>query len=567
MRTAGTIVSTVSTRLRLPRHGGLLALAVLLVLSDSSLAPAANEKLELTVVDSETGQAVPCRVHLRDNRGRPRRLGKFPSLGDHFATTGQVTFQLPVGSYQFEIERGPEYVLRTGHFTLQRFSDDTKTVDLKRIVDLKQEGWWSGDLHLQRPVEELPALMEAEDLHIAANVTWTNKQSLWNRRALPDSPVLRLENDRYCELLAGRDERAPGTLLFFHVEQPAIVKAGPASATLRRRTSGQQQPDTSGDAGDTAGDDAADEILPAMPSVDAARPTLAELAAAVRRQGGWVDVENPFSPDLPVLLAQGTMDSFQLAHGDLQRNKTEMGDVTRFLRGKEERPGPLAPGEWAQRIYYQMLEAGFRIPPSAGSGSGVSENPVGYNRMYVHLDGPLSWEAWWEGFRAGRVMVTNGPLLRPVVQGAYPGHVFTADEGQPLQLQAALNLTTREPIHYLEIVQNGRVAHVVRLTDLVRDNGRLPPITFEESGWFLIRAVAENQSTYRFGSTAPYYVEIGGKPRISRKAAQFFLDWVDGRLAALEKAAGQGEDAAAIRLELQSARRFWQGRVRDATAE
>ena len=35
--------------------------------------------------------------------------------------------------------------------------------------------------------------------------------------------------------------------------------------------------------------------------------------------------------------------------------------------------------------------------------------------------------------------------------------------------------------------------------------------------------------TYRFATTAPYYVEIGDQPRISKTSAQFFLDWVDER--------------------------------------
>ncbi|HAK94366.1 MAG TPA: hypothetical protein DCM87_05035 [Planctomycetes bacterium] len=51
-------------------------------------------------------------------------------------------------------------------------------------------------------------------------------------------------------------------------------------------------------------------------------------------------------------------------------------------------------------------------PPSAGSASGVLPNPVGYNRVYVHVDGELTYAKWWEGLQAGRAFVTNGPLLR-----------------------------------------------------------------------------------------------------------------------------------------------------------
>jgi hypothetical protein len=58
-----------------------------------------------------------------------------------------------------------------------------------------------------------------------------------------------------------------------------------------------------------------------------------------------------------------------------------------------------------------VLNCGLRIPPSAGSGSGVLPNPVGYNRVYVHLDEQLTYDGWWQGFKQGRSLVTNGPLL------------------------------------------------------------------------------------------------------------------------------------------------------------
>ncbi len=431
--------------------------------------------------------------------------------------------ELPLGSYQFEIERGPEYVLRTGHFTLEKFSDDTKTVDLKRIVNLSEEGWWSGDLHVARSVEQMERLMRAEDLHVAADVTWRNGSSL---RAQPESMVLRFDGNRYCDVLVGRDERVTGALLLFGLRQ----------------------------------------AVP-LPRSQETIPTLADVAADARRSGGWVDVENPFSWDLPVLLARGEVDSFQLAHGDLQRKQMAASDLGSRPRNKTDYPDPLGPGEWTQRIYYHLLESGFRIPPSAGSGSGDNENPAGYNRMYVQVGGELTWERWWEGFRAGRVFVTNGPLIRPLVEGHYPGHVFTAPSGDELELQVQLNMATRDPVPYLEIVQNGRVVHVVRLNDWVKENGKLPPVKFTESGWFLIRTVAENNATYRFASTAPYYVEIGERPRISRRSCQYFLDWVEETLKMLAAARLPVETMRTHGNELEAARRFWKARLADATVE
>jgi hypothetical protein len=123
-------------------------------------------------------------------------------------------------------------------------------------------------------------------------------------------------------------------------------------------------------------------------------------------------------------------------------------------------------------------------------------------------------------------------MLRPVVNGEYyPGHVFEGEEGDEPQFEIALNLATRDKINYLEIIKNGEVERSVRLDEYAR-TGQLPPITFTESGWFLVRAVCDLENTFRFASTGPYYVEIGQKPRISKASAQFFLDWVNERIEA-----------------------------------
>ena len=186
-------------------------------------------------------------------------------------------------------------------------------------------------------------------------------------------------------------------------------------------------------------------------------------------------------------------------------------------------------GRWTETVYYNLLNCGLRIPPTAGSGSGVAPNPVGYNRIYVHVKEPFNYERWLESLCVGRVVVTNGPLIRPDVAGELPGFVFRADGGQEVELDAGLTLSTRDPVSYLEIVQNGRTVHQVRLDQWAKEGGKLPPIRFRESGWFVMRAVCDLGMTYRFASTGPYYVEISNQKRISRAAVQFFLDWLDPR--------------------------------------
>jgi hypothetical protein len=79
----------------------------------------------------------------------------------------------------------------------------------------------------------------------------------------------------------------------------------------------------------------------------------------------------------------------------------------------------------------------------------------------------------------------------------------------------------------LEIVKNGEVDISERLADWVNKKGRLPPLEFDDSGWFLVRAVTTDNRKYQLASTGPYYVERDGRPRISKRSVQFFLDWID----------------------------------------
>jgi len=80
----------------------------------------------------------------------------------------------------------------------------------------------------------------------------------------------------------------------------------------------------------------------------------------------------------------------------------------------------------------------------------------------------------------------------------------------------------------------------------------------------LVRAVTGNPKTYRFASTGPWYVEIGDR-RISRKAAQFFFDWVYERARRIELPAGEQRDA--VLKYHRAARDYWQQLLNEANAE
>jgi hypothetical protein len=188
---------------------------------------------------------------------------------------------------------------------------------------------------------------------------------------------------------------------------------------------------------------------------------------------------------------------------------------------------------------------------------------VGYNRVYVHVGPELTWEKWWDGLRAGQSFVTNGPLLRVEADGCLPGTVFMSAEAKEIPITA--KLTSKDKIPAIEIVRDGKIERTVRPEELER-TGSLGTLKFERSGWFLVRAIAEEPKTFRFASTAPFYVEIGAeKRRVSRASAKFFLDWVDERRGRV-KEPDEEKRAEVLRFH-DDARKFWADLLEKANAD
>lgn len=292
------------------------------------------------------------------------------------------------------------------------------------------------------------------------------------------------------------------------------------------------------------------------------------IARDARKLGGHVVARTPYAWHLPVWLASGQLDAIQLIHHHSLRDGVADDEDDGRPRDRSLYPGRSGNGRWSEAVYYHVLNCGLRMPPAAGSGSGTNDNPIGTNRVYVYCGDEFSDERWWEGLAAGRVFVTNGPLLRPLVEGRPPGYVFHLDAGGSLMLEIGLNLATRVPVEYLQIVKNGRAEAEVRLADWKSKKGRLPPIAFDESGWFLVRAVTNNERTYQFASTGPYYVERAGRPRVSRRSVEFFLAWIDAATKRLGEMPGL-DDAArdALLAEQESARWFFKDLLAAANVE
>ena len=476
-------------------------------------AQRSDGQLRVEVVDIATDQPIAARMHLKNSRGRPVRL-RLPNSaehGGHFYIDGQVTLPLRAGQYTFELEAGPEYRTRTGHFEIERHADDSERIEMTRFADLADEGWYGGDLDVARRPTELPLILRAEGLrvvplHAGSRATKSARENTGSTAQLVATPG--------------------GELLLIDMKSPLEL---PSAAGLRSSLS---------------------------------------VVREARAHNARIFVRTPYAWDMPAWLASGELDAISLIHHHALRDGTLDDENDGRPRDRALFPGRTGNGRWSERVYHHALSCGLRIPPAAGSGSGTNDNPVGTNRVYAYCGEEFSHETWWDALEAGRVFVTNGPLLRPMVEGQPPGHVFHLADGQSLTLEIGLELATRVPVEYLQIIKNGEVAAEARLADWVGKKGRLPPLTFDDSGWFLVRAVTSNERTYQFASSGPYYVEQAGRLRVSRRSVQFFLDWIDAaeiRLNEMEKLTGAERDA--LQAEQQSARRFFQDLLAGANAE
>lgn len=453
---------------------------------------------------------MPARIHLLNSEGKPHRPSGFPSWHDHFVCDGNATLNLPDGTYSYTVERGPEFSAATGQFQLRDDQSQSITARLHRLVNLAEEGWFSGETHVHRPLKDVELLMRAEDLHVAQVITWWNKTNPWKNNSLPKPVIQTFDEIRSFHSLSGEDERDGGALLYCDLPQPLEIAGGAQHF-----------------------------------------PSSLIFAQQARERGAkWFDAEKPFWWDFPMWLAHGVADTVGIAHNHMHRGGVLENEAWGRARDRAKYPAPLGNALWTQDIYYHALNCGLRLPPSAGSASGVLPNPVGYNRAYVHVEGNFTYEKWRAGLLAGRSFVSNGPLLRCRANGKLPGHVFSSDG--PLEITIEGRLDSRDPITAIEMVRNGVVQRI-----------QLPAkMTLETSGWFLVRAIADIPNTFRFASTAPWYVDIANHPNpANRDSAQFFVAWCRERITTLENRPELSETLKdQVLAPWRTALRFWESK-------
>jgi hypothetical protein len=472
-------------------------------------------RLRLTVIDAQTGRLAPARISVTGEDGRSfapddawrhaddafdRNQRRFEY--GYFHSTGTSILTVPAGAMTVEISRGPEWGVVRRQVMVSVDSTSTVPVALKRIADLPAQGWYSGDLHVhmnyggsyRTTPPRLAAQARAEDLHVVENLI-VNKEG-----RIPDIGYF----------TGAPDPVSSATTLIVHDQEYHTSYWGHVGLLGLRRNI--LLPGYSG------------YVNTAAASLF---PTNASIMDLAHEQGGLTGYVHPFDayPDpadstkpltneLPVDVALGKVDYYEA-----------LGFVDDYVA--------------TAKVWYQLLNCGFRIPAGAGTDAMANfaslRGPVGMNRVFVKSGAPLDHRRWLAGLKAGRTFATNGPLLGFTLGGKELGSEL-AIGARVQELRAKVTLNSMVPVDHLEIVRNGEVLMQIPLSGDRTKISISVQVPVRGSGWYLLRARGNEPAYpildfYPYATTSPIYVTVARQPIRSPRDATYFVAWI-GRLEA-----------------------------------
>jgi TolB protein len=185
-------------------------------------------------------------------------------------------------------------------------------------------------------------------------------------------------------------------------------------------------------------------------------------------------------------------------------------------------------------VWYRLLNLGVPIAPTAGTDVMTDfyhTMAVGSTRAYVRLPEGYTFERYLDALRAGRSMVTNGPMIEFRLGDAGPGAVHAAGE----RASWTLDVHSAVPVDRVEILVNGRVVWSGAGLDRPGTRRLSGTLQLPAGGWVAARAVGPETTrwpamdSYAFAHTAPVWLgRVGStEPAAERTAAAELLHALD----------------------------------------
>ena len=438
-----------------------------------------------TVVDEATGAPVPCRIHFRSPSGVPWQphghnnhvnadlpawgvdVGGDTRLGavSYALIDGRCQGWLPEGDVLVEVVRGFEYEPLRERVRIEPGQRDLR-LSIRRWVDLRREGWLSGDTHVHFPSVDASHLeAAAEDLHVVNLLQMQVGHLFANIEDFSGRPSVSADGETIVYVGSENRQGALGHMGLLGLQEPIMPWSTDGAG-------GRE-----GEVGGTI------------------ETTLSHWADAAHAQGGLVVLPH-FNPavngEAATLIATGRIDAVEM--------------VRLFQYPHEE--------------YYRYLNAGYRLPLVGGTDKMTNEVPAGICRTYVRLDDdePFTYETWTRNLTAGRTFLSSGPILHLRVEGKDIGDTVRVAAGGGT-VDVEVSAESAAPFEILQLVVGGRVAAEASAPTGTRKLALRERLKVDGHTWIAARAGGPAYYDARrtldamergvFAHTSPIYVACG----------------------------------------------------------
>lgn len=520
---------------------------------DRRKATVTELNVEGEILDADTGRPIPARLHIQDAAGQwyfpkstspqqpairyERRNGSNPKSVEMHTTLPALPFKLELqpGRYAFRVEHGKEFLPETREVEVQKGMAKL-SFRLKRWINMAEQGWYSGDTHNHRNPAEIPNVMLAEDVNVALPmVDWTTASLVSPADSRQGFSGSYDATARKVDALHAWYPRNTEYEIFNTGNKPHTLGA---VVILNHRTR------------------FAEPIIP-----------LKTMAARARAEGALLDLEKHNWPWSIALAAILKVDLFELANNHhwavdyAVRNWAVPAPSWMGLSGG----GTSSERDWTDygfQTYYALLNSGLRMKPAAGTANGVHPVPLGFSRVYVHLDEPFTFEAWMKALGQGRSFVTTGPMLLATADGHLAGDTIAHASGSGTHALECRVLST-QPLESVELVVNGVVVRRWTPTSTPAAQGGLETTVRhdfipETDSWVVWRCYETRpEGRIRFAHSAPWYFSVPGKPL--RPRAQE-VEWLSSRVRE-EIQRSQGVAPAELIEDYREALRFYESQT------
>ncbi|MFC1735622.1 CehA/McbA family metallohydrolase [Candidatus Hydrogenedentota bacterium] len=446
------------------------------------------------------------------------------------------------GPIEIHAVRGTEYEFIDKEITPKRGEVTDVALDMKRWVNLADEGWYSGDVHthilgaagprgFRRAPKAFAAhaieLMKAEDLRVGA---WLMCPGDPNKdRGFYNDGTYHIKFDQ--EPRNSTYGHIHALLTKYHVEQ---YNTGKMFSKGR---------------GDYPSN---------LPMIKAFKEAGAYVGYAHPVAGGLPGVVTEFLPKLEKTKGINHTAICRGLPSDAVLGKVDLLEVYSCSSSEEG----------AEKLWRHLMNCGFGVMPAAGTdsfnGSHQYTSPPGGLRVFVKVDGNLTYRKWVEILATGRSFLTSGPALMLQVDGKDPGHTFEVKKGGG-KFKASVHLRSNLPVAVVEVLVGDKVVKTFDVKEQWKDFKGECTVEATESTYITARANGNRKFEEMLDDevralTGPVLVTVDGQPRRSVKSARFFAKWINDFEEILETEGkfDNDEDKQEVLAELHEARKYYE---------